>query len=154
MKESVNLPVLGADGRSSVWVFECISGDIFSIVTHDVAGVERRGSGSDWFDALRSLRISLYADGYQPVCAGSLVNARPSGMLSDTSQGEFVYLLEPNRVPRKTAWIFDPASPDDIGSVAEQDEFYERWLANPPKARIFRSLADLFRENYHRLRYR
>lgn len=154
MKESVDLPVVGADGRSTVWVFHCVGGDTFSIVTHDVAGVERCGSGSNWFDALRSLRISLYADGYQPLCVGSMVNARPSGMLSDMSQGEFVYLLEPNRGARKKAWIFDPASLSDIGSVTEQDDFYQRWLANPPKPRIFHSLADLFREYYHRLRYR
>ncbi|GGR85838.1 hypothetical protein GCM10010269_26230 [Streptomyces humidus] len=154
MKESVDLPVVGADGHSAVWVFECVSGDTFSIVTHDIAGAERRGSGSDWFDALRSLRISLHADGYQVLCAGSMVNARPSGMLSDTTQGEFVYLLEPNREARKKAWIFAPASLSDVGTVVEQDEFYERWLANPAKSRVFRSLMDLFREYYHRLRYR
>lgn len=83
-----------------------------------------------------------------------MVNARPSGMLHDTVQGEFVYLLEPDREPQKKVWIFDPADLGEIGSVAEQDEFYERWLANPPKRRFSRILTNLSREFCHRVRYR
>jgi hypothetical protein len=158
MKDKIALPVFGPSGDTTPWDLRCSeSGDgECTITTADPQGTVWTGSGTDWFNALRSLRRDLDVVGYRPLCAGARKNARVSGMLSQMTRGETVYLLRPGRVPRGKAWIFDPADPADVGSVAQQDAFWEHWQDHPPGlfAGMYSSATSVLGDWYFRLRNR
>jgi hypothetical protein len=161
MDENITMRVVRADGRSAAWEFlfsQSPDGDCLITATdpEDPEGTVWTGSGWMWFDALRNLRTELDAVGCRPLCAGARTNARVSGMLAQMTNGETVYLLKTGRVPSRQAWIFDPADAADVGSVGEQDAFWEHWLESPPGrlATTYSSLVGLLREWCFRLRHR
>jgi hypothetical protein len=54
-------------------------------------------------------------------------------MAADMGRGMFVYRIEHGRVAeqRDLVDVFDPAPVDEIGTVAEQEAYRDRWLASP-----------------------
>jgi hypothetical protein len=149
------VPVLGPAGEVDTWEFTgSETADVCTLTATAPAGGTWSGEGADWFDALRAVRVALDADGLLPLCAGARLNAGSSGMLADTTRGTHVYLLEPRRTPRKPVWIFAPAGPDEVASVADQEAFFERWLSAPPRRNLLEPVAGLLREVWLRVRYR
>jgi len=155
MKENVRVDVLGPDGTTATWNLACAQrGEEFAVTATDPAGVAWTGTGHDWFDALRALRVVLDPLGFRLLCAGARADVGQSGMLADSTQGEYVYLLKPGRSPKQTAWIFDPANAAEVASVADQEASFERWLAVPTRAGPLEPVTSLLRECWLRIRYR
>lgn len=150
-----SVPVLGPAGEVDTWEFTgSEAADVCTLTATAPAGGTWSGDGADWFDALRAVRVALDSAGYRPLCAGARLNAGSSAMLAATTQGTYVYLLEPRRTPRYRVWIFAPAEPDEVASVADQDAFYERWLSTPQRRNPLEPVAALLREAWLRVRYR
>jgi hypothetical protein len=84
--------------------------------------------GRDLFDALQQLRLQLEPLGWIPLCNGARVDCYPSGMARDMGGGQKVYILgsEPGRPP--LVETLEPAPREMVGTVADQDAHYERWL--------------------------
>ncbi|GAB3173704.1 hypothetical protein GCM10027059_45210 [Myceligenerans halotolerans] len=84
----------------------------------------------DAWHALRALRAVVEPAGVQMCCQGARIDARVSGMSGSMSGGRLAYLLRAWRNPRTRDLvdIFAPAPLNKVGTLAEQDAFYERWL--------------------------
>jgi hypothetical protein len=105
--------------------------DGFELVISGPLG-RHRGQGRDLFDALINLRRSLEADGWRLAVQGARRDSWPSGMLRDQLDGAVVY-VNPEDVKAKPEMvgIFDPASPDEVVTVAEQEAAFEAWCQLP-----------------------
>ena len=92
-----------------------------------------QGDGPDLFAALQQLRKTMEPLGWFPLCNGARVDCYPSGMARDMGGGNSVYMLSarPSLLRRRLPLVgtFDPAPKESVSSVAEQDAYYERWLA-------------------------
>jgi hypothetical protein len=86
----------------------------------------------DFFNCLKQLRLRFEPTGIKVLCNGARVNAVCSGMASQMGGCRKVYLVEIGRPShtRNLVPIFDEAPADTIGTVSEQDEFRERWIAS------------------------
>lgn len=91
-----------------------------------------KAEGSDLFEALIRIRELLLPMQYSLLVAGARVNARPSGMSRQMSQGRRVYLLEIGKPsdPLTLCDLFSPATIDQIATPADQDIFYNACLNN------------------------
>jgi hypothetical protein len=89
---------------------------------------------SDVFECLMELRNQVEPLGVRLCCNGSRRNAWSSGMQSDMGQGLVVYLLSRPRSKERPPQVdtLGPAPSDEVVSVAEQQAWYESWLAHPP----------------------
>lgn len=85
--------------------------------------------GADMFEALQQLRLRLEPLDLYPLCNGARVDCYPSGMARDMGGGLRVYVLTIGQSERPpVVGTFDPADPGQVGTVAEQDAHYSRWL--------------------------
>ncbi|MFD6444967.1 immunity 53 family protein [Promicromonospora sp. NPDC060204] len=134
-----------AGARSSRDLFSVAKGGVqdkswFLTVTEDAdesfvlrlespAGQFWEAAAPDAWHALRALREQVEPLGYRLCCAGARVDAYVSGMSISMSAGSLVYLLHRWRKPRSRhlVEIFSYAPPGKVGSVAEQDRFFEEW---------------------------
>jgi hypothetical protein len=82
----------------------------------------------DAFEALRGIRRRLDPTGWRIAVAGARRDATSSGMQRDQGQGLGVYLLvAPKGSHLPSAGTFDPAPPDTVGTVDEQDAYLTNW---------------------------
>lgn len=89
--------------------------------------------GRDVFDGLQQLRRELEPLGWYPLCNGARVDCYPSGMARDMGGGRSVYVLtieDKGRKPRLVGTL-EPAPREKVGTVAEQDTYFRRWLDAP-----------------------
>ncbi|WP_125514155.1 hypothetical protein [Streptomyces sp. WAC 01529] len=94
-------------------------------------GVESTANGDNVFEALRSIRAELAPKGVTICCNGARVDVRPSG-LSKSHGGWMVYILH-MRLPSTTRDLvptFGRCPARLVGSVEEQDAYWERHLKN------------------------
>lgn len=91
------------------------------------------GAGPDYFEALREARLAMEDAGLRPCCAGARRDTWASGMQRDMGQGLTCYVLSFPRtnVRPPVLGTFDVATPDVIGSVADQEAFQKAWMATP-----------------------
>ena len=85
---------------------------------------------SDEWNALRILRALVEPTGARLCCNGARVDVHSSGMNISMSAGRLAYRLRTwrqSRFRRDLIDIFAPAPPNRIGSLAEQDAYFERW---------------------------
>ncbi|PWI43385.1 hypothetical protein [Streptomyces sp. ICBB 8177] len=151
----VSVRVLEADGRLEWWdVFCGTDGEASTVeVVSPSPGRQRfHGEGADLFDALRALRLELEERGAFLLCAGAARNAHQSGALASFHDGAVVYLLEAGWRPKRQAWIFDPAEPEDAGTVAEQVEFFERWVRGRQTRGPFSNVLDWLYDLWHKVK--
>lgn len=88
-------------------------------------------SGHNAFQALRALRAEIDRAGITIGLNGARPNAWASGMQADMGEGKVVYLCELGKPGRPSSVrTLEPAPLDEVGSVAEQDEFHAAWLAD------------------------
>jgi hypothetical protein len=90
------------------------------------------GSAMDVFEASRMLRRLAELEGIVIGFNGARPNAWASGMQRDMGSGHSVYLLnlDPPVARQRPPEVktLGPVPLDDVGTVAEQDEFQRHWL--------------------------
>jgi hypothetical protein len=84
----------------------------------------------DVFGALIKLRLLLEGSGRLLLCGAARKDAYPSRMLLEMGGGRKSYLLHQGKQAAKGDLIdvFEPASYEQVGTVAEQCQGYEEWL--------------------------
>jgi hypothetical protein len=84
----------------------------------------------DVFGALVKLRLLLEGGGRVLLCGAARKDAYPSRMLLEMGGGRKSYLLHRGKQATKADLIdvFEPASYEQVGTVAEQRQGYEEWL--------------------------
>lgn len=89
----------------------------------------------DMFEALVRLRRQLEPDGLMVAVQGARRDTYPSGMARDMGGGMQLYVIRPGRRARREDLVetLDDALPGQIGTVDQQREFAEAWLAEPDK---------------------
>lgn len=93
--------------------------------------------GENYFDALASVRRQLEKTGAMIRCYGSAVNVFPSPMALSMGRGRKAYRLTLGQQARQNDLVDIFASaPDDVilGSVDDQEQFYEKWLKSLGRA--------------------
>jgi len=101
-------------------------------------GLHLHADGPDLFDTLQQLRLSLEPLGWTPLCNGARVDCYPSRMARDMGGGTMVYVL--NHRPHwwrrlRLVGTFDRASKEFVGSVADQDAYFERFISTGQRRR-------------------
>ncbi|MYW68412.1 hypothetical protein GTY65_30700 [Streptomyces sp. SID8379] len=129
------LPVrVQVDGRLVEWKL-LVEGDGPWVLTlRSPAGNECSAQGDDVFDVLRVLRAELAPRAVKICCNGARANVRPSGFAS--SYGSWmIYVLHRWRpvTVRDLVPTFDHCEPGLVGSVEEQDAYWERYLSDRGK---------------------
>jgi hypothetical protein len=99
------------------------------------SGAGRTGvvfEGRDLFEALAGLRSTLEAAGDQLLCNGARRDVFPSGMSRSMGGGRKAYVLRLGTPAKQGDLVdlFDPASPDLVGTVDKQREFRDAWLVS------------------------
>lgn len=91
------------------------------------------GSAADYFAALREVRLSMERAGLRLCCAGARRDTWASGTQRDMGQGLRCYVLSTPRTAHRPSdlGIFDEASPELVGTVAEQEASFNAWAASP-----------------------
>jgi hypothetical protein len=88
------------------------------------------GTGPDCFKAQRDLRARLDAEGILLGVNGARPNSWSSGLQCDMGEGRVTYLLEVGASGRSPQVpTLDAAPLGAVGTVADQDEFQSRWMA-------------------------
>ena len=98
-------------------------------------GLSVQADGHDPLDALQQLRKqALEPLGWVPLCNGARVDCHPSGMLRSMSGGTSTYVLSGRKWlrlrPRPVVGIFEPAAKESVGTIEEQEAFWDRFF--PP----------------------
>lgn len=116
--------------RREACVIECEAADACVISFSSSFSKGLVFTGHDLFDALVALRLYLEKDGWYLLCACARLNAYPSRMSREMSKGRRLSLLYLGKQARQEdkANVFDPATINDVASVAEQQAFFESWL--------------------------
>lgn len=87
-------------------------------------------TGDDVFEALVAMRLRLEQDGYFLLCNAARKDTYPSRMSREMSGGRKVYLFKPGRqaLREDLVDVFEAATYDQVGTVAEQRSNYEYWI--------------------------
>ena len=119
--DELTIGTLTASREGRVWTVELIAD-----------GHSLSGSAADVFEASRVLRRLGEAERILIGFNGARPNAWASGMQRDMGSGHRVYLLNLDppvaRLRPPEARTLTPAPLDEVGSLAEQDEFQRQWL--------------------------
>lgn len=93
-------------------------------------GKQITASGTDYFEALCTIRKQLELEGLTPLCYGTSRRCFPSGMARDMGAGLKVYKLQLGRKSRMADLMETFRSGPDVepASVAEQRAFFDQWL--------------------------
>ena len=87
---------------------------------------------SDCFEAMRQVRSRLEEAGFKLCCNGARTDAWATGMQRDMGEGLVCYLLPLPRQARRPQQvsIFGVALVEHVGTLAEQEDHYQRWLVS------------------------
>jgi hypothetical protein len=111
--------LLTADRRDRDWLLAIASPE----------GKVWRAEGPDLFKALRGLRRILDPLGIRVGVNGARRDAWASGMQCDMGEGRVVYLLKEGQTTRPEQVSTLALAPlEQVGTVDEQDQQYQRWL--------------------------
>jgi hypothetical protein len=85
---------------------------------------------SDYFKALCQARLRLEKEGLNLFCYGASLDVRPSGMSRDKGSGLKAYRMKIGRKPviSDLVGIFEVGPDVSPATVAEQEEYFEKWL--------------------------
>lgn len=82
------------------------------------------------FDALTELRRYFEARGGKLLCAGARQDVYPSGMARSMGSARRAYIMKFGQSAHTVVDIFDPANPEDVGTVDDQIRFRDGWAAS------------------------
>ncbi|MFW6695844.1 hypothetical protein [Streptomyces sp. MAR4 CNX-425] len=105
--------------------------DAWRLTIESASAVECEASGADLFEALRRARGHLEPRDIRLCCNGARIDAWPSRQARE--HGAWVVYITRLWLPptvRDLVSVFGLADAERIGTVAEQDEFHARHLAN------------------------
>ena len=87
-------------------------------------------TGNDLFECLRGLRQYLELQGSLLLCNGARIDIYPSGISRETTGGRKAYILTIGQRTSKSDLvdIFDQTESTRIGSVRDQEIYYQGWL--------------------------
>jgi hypothetical protein len=131
MNDELDLHVQISGGAEARWQISIEGDGPWHLRLKSPDGIEAAAVGSNAFEALRSIREQLAPRGIIMCCNGARVDVRPSGF--SASHGAWmIYVLRMWRPPtvRDLVPIFGYAHPSKVGSVEEQDAYWERHLKN------------------------
>ncbi|MBP2182749.1 hypothetical protein [Amycolatopsis magusensis] len=77
-------------------------------------------AGYDVLDALTKLRTALEEHGWLLAVQGARLNAHPSGLLRDSTNGKRVYLMSKERGPYPAVDTLAPADPGQVATLEAQ----------------------------------
>lgn len=126
------LPVrVQIDGQEVEWKVAIEGDGPWHLRLKSPRGIESEATGSNAFEALRSMHSNLAPKRVKICCNGTRINVRPSG-LSASHGAWMLYMLHMWRPPtvRDLVPIFGYCPPNYIGSPEEQDAYWERHLRN------------------------
>ena len=85
-----------------------------------------------YFEAMQLIRQDLEPQDMLLICYGASLNVYPSPMILDMGDGEIAYKLELGKDAKQInlVSIFDMGSDVIPATVAEQNDFYQRWLSS------------------------
>lgn len=91
--------------------------------------------GHDYFQCLINLRIELEKQNYYLLCNGARRDLDCGGMLRNASCGRFGYIAKLGKYldTVDSVDIFDYAEPNLVGSVDEQEEYYNLYASSLPR---------------------
>lgn len=105
-------------------------------------------SGFHMYDSFRKFNKWLQGEGWLPLCNGARIDAQLSGLLAEASDGLSVYLLDE---PKKDGFpvighIFDDAPVDKIGTIKQQELYFEKFrqAAKQTLSQVESSLLERF----------
>jgi hypothetical protein len=134
-EESLSILVASGSGHEQWSLTTNRQGRNWSISVASPDGNSWDAQGPDLFEALRMLRRVLDPLGIRLAVNGARRDAWSSGMQRDMGEGRSVYLLTEGTSGRPPhVSTLGPAPLPDVGTVAEQDEQYRRWLSSRPGA--------------------
>lgn len=127
-----DLLAVARGGVEERWVFTVTDDDEkgYALSLESPNGDSWESRASNAWDALRKLREKIEPINYRLCCNGARVDAYVSPMSISMTNGGFVYILPRWRQPRlrrDMVEIFAYAPPVKVGTISEQDEFFDRW---------------------------
>jgi hypothetical protein len=134
-----DIPIRAVDAAGGE--HECrITCDVAGRAYHLTAIVDRGEplsvEAGDCFEGLRLIRRQLDRENLRLCCAGARRDVWSSGMQRDMGMGLTAYVLTVPRTEQRppVVGIFDAAETDTVATVADQEAFYQEWLASPRDA--------------------
>jgi hypothetical protein len=130
MTERKALKVTYASGEIKEIVFSISRGDPCVLEVEEPGGQRLRAEASDLFECLVKIRSDLERDGAKVLCNGARLDAYPSRMAREMGGGRKIYLMRMGEKARPEDLVntFDEAPIEKIGSVADQRDYFLRWL--------------------------
>lgn len=91
-----------------------------------------KASADDPLTSLNSVRRQMEIEGFFPLCCGARLDVAASGMARGARATRKVYRLELGKqaLRENLVDIFDPAEKENVSTLQEQRDFYEKWLAS------------------------
>ncbi|MGL5874566.1 MAG: hypothetical protein ACRC2R_19730 [Xenococcaceae cyanobacterium] len=91
--------------------------------------------GHDYFQCLINLRIELEKQNYYLLCNGARRDLDCGGMMRNSSCGRFGYIAKLGKYldTVDSVDVFDYAEPNLVGSVSEQEEYYNLYESSLPR---------------------
>lgn len=130
MSESLSILALSETGSSERIVVSPSGGSPWNLVVSGLGMQRRVFEGSDLFDALMILRKHLERSGFRLLCAGARRDTYPSGMARSMGGGRKAYVFELSKPATELVDIFAEARPEQVGSVDEQQLFWQQWMTS------------------------
>lgn len=89
----------------------------------------------DFWGCLIKMRNSLEEKNLFILCQGSAINVHPSGMARDMSSGLKAYSFKLGKKVSLSDLIdvFDPIEKEIVATIAEQEQFFKKWIEQPKK---------------------
>ena len=104
----------------------------YNVIFRSPAFDDVRVTADDLFEALRMLRRLIEPPGWRILCNGARIDSWAFGLSRDWGGGEKLSILFPPGRPHHSGNallnIFEPAEFSKVGTVNEQEEYFERWL--------------------------
>jgi hypothetical protein len=132
MSETIRVTVQFADKMRSECTVEVSGAPPWKLTFCGIDPGRREFAADDLFEAMTALRTELEGLGCLLLCAGARVDAFPSGMSRGMSGGRKAYItrLGLPAGSHDIVDVFDYAEPESIGTVEQQREFHEKWIAS------------------------
>lgn len=140
MKETEIIRTVDAAGSGSDWTAETELNEGEFQLSISQPGTDRTWTsvGPDLFDCFNEIRRQVEPSGTRFCVSGARIDAHPSTMSRQMGGGQILYILPKPILARKILWvagwtrrrkcyIFSPAPCDLVGSVDQQEEYFDNW---------------------------